>query len=531
MSQHKYPIIWEKLRQHADALKQIHLRDLFVEDSQRFQRFCRKQNGILIDFSKNFLNETTFELFIELANTCGLRDQIEALFRGDKLNHTENRAAWHTALRQPETTIDIKQELNRMKIFVNRVLSGEWVGFSGKRITDIVNIGIGGSHLGAALLTEALTAYRTPLNIHFASNADGISISSLITKLNPETTLFIITSKTFSTQETLLNAKALIQWFEATSGHSPYEQHVIGVSANSNAMTAFGLPLANQFRFWDFVVGRFSIWSTVGLVIALAIGFDQFEALLQGAAEMDEHFRQADFKENIPFLMALLDIFYINFWQAQTHAILPYHSHLKLLPGYLQQLCMESLGKSINNTGHEINYHTGNIIWGDLGSNGQHAFYQLLHQGKFFVPIDFIVPIQLEHHLSEYTDFNIANVLAQSQALMAGKNSADVYQEMEQQGVTKEEITRLLPHRVYPGNRPSTMIVLNKLTPETMGQLIALYEHKVFVQSVIWDINPFDQWGIELGKSLTKQYLSLMQNSSATDGILAHVQKIMTENQ
>ncbi|MFA5959537.1 MAG: glucose-6-phosphate isomerase [Tatlockia sp.] len=522
MNRKKNRQIWDKLALHAEVLKTVHLNDLFNANANRFRQLSFQLDNHLFDFSKNFLTEETLGLFDELAQSLDLSKQIDHLFQGKTCAMGNNPIGLHTALRCQENkellidghnlTQEIRQELKHMKVFIDQVLTGHWRGFSNKIITDVINIGIGGSYLGPLLLTETLTSYRTRLKVHFISSADGIHSFQLTRQLNPETTLFIIVSKTFTTKETLINANHLLKWFNEATGRSPFERHVIGVSANAALMHSFGIPKDNQFYLWDCIGGRFSIWSTVGLVSALAIGFEHFSQFLLGGYLVDQHFRKTDFKHNIPCILALLDFFYIQYWNTQTHAILPYHSYLRQFPAYLQQLSMESLGKSVTRAAKAIDYPTGNIIWGELGSNGQHAFFQLLHQGKLFIPIDLLVPMHLEHQQVEFTRFILANALAQSQALMQGKSREAVYQEMLLANFSVEEIKQLLPHRIYPGNRPSTTILLANLTPKTLGQILAIYEHKIFVQSVIWNINPFDQWGVELGKELADKYLHCLQN-------------------
>lgn len=516
--------IGHQLAAHAAVLKSKRLVSFFQEDPDRIQHFSWTFDNNFIDFSKNFLTKETLELFQTWAQAYQLPQKIQQLFAGNFLLQGQP-SGLHFVLRAQKDPriilnnrnihIEIQHELYRIQRFVQQVIESQWCGFTGKPITDVINIGIGGSDLGPALLTEALTPYQTRLNVHFVSNGDGIRTYQLTQRLNPETTLLIIVSKTFTTQETLLNAKTLLEWLQTATGQSLLAHQVIGVSANAPAMKAFGIPEAHQFHFWDFVGGRFSIWSSVGLAAALAIGFDHFAEFLAGGASIDAHFLNTDIQNNIPVIMALLDIFYIEYWQAQSKAVLPYHAYLKKLPAYLQQLSMESLGKSVNNSAETVDYPTGQIIWGDLGSNGQHAFYQLLHQGTLFIPVEFIVPLKFDHGLSHHTQFILANALGQAQALMQGQNQTDIYQTMQKQGFSPQDIEALLPYRVYPGNRPSTMILLSELTPKTMGQIIALYEHKVFVQSIIWDINPYDQWGVELGKTLAKKLLVFLENDSS----------------
>ena len=509
--------LWNQLSLHAKTMRKTALLALFNNDPHRFQHFSINYENHLFDFSKNFITNDTLNLFNKIAKSCQLAEHIDMLFHG-KITSMQKPIGLHTALRQQDkkitinghnVSIDIKNELQRMKNFVEKILEGTWCGYTHKPITDVVNIGIGGSDLGPSFLAEALTTYRTHLNVHFVSNGDGVDAHHLIKKLNPETTLFIIVSKTFSTQETFINANIFIRWFINTTQHNPLAQHIIGVSANPAKMNAFGIPEKNQFHFWDFIGGRFSVWSSVGLAAALAIGFDNFNEFLIGGQSIDEHFLHADFRENIPCILAFLDIFYINYWDAQSRAILPYHTYLKKLPTYLQQLSMESLGKSVDKEANAVGYLTGNLIWGELGLNGQHSFYQLLHQGTLFIPVDFIVPLQLEHHQKALTNFILANALGQAKALLVGKGPDELVQEL----LTNEQI-KFLPHRIASGNRPSSMILLADLTPRTIGQLFSLYEHKIFVQSVVWNINPFDQWGVELGKELAKKYMHELENIS-----------------
>ncbi len=507
--------VWRSLEDHAREIRELHMRDLFAEDSRRFERFSLIQGEMLLDYSKNHITTRTMELLDTLANQARLKDWIGRMFSGERINNTEERAVLHTALRAPadaEVMVDgrnvipeVHQVLARMEAFCARVRDGDWTGCTGKAITDIVNIGIGGSDLGPHMVSTALRPYwKDGLRAHFVSNVDGTDINETLAKLNPETTLFIIASKTFTTRETMTNAHTARQWFLDNSGndHSKVCRHFVAVSTNATAVQAFGIDRENMFEFWDWVGGRYSLWSAIGLPIALIVGMNNFRQLLAGAHEMDKHFRDTDFRHNMPVILGLLGVWYRNFLGASNHAILPYDHSLRLLPAYLQQADMESNGKGVDRDGHPVNCATGPIIWGQPGTNGQHAFYQLIHQGTELVPADFILPARTHHPISEHHEILTANCIAQTEALMRGKTEAEVREELAAAGLDQARIDALAPHKVFPGNKPTNTLILRQLTPFNLGKLIALYEHKIFVESVIWNINAFDQWGVELGKQL-----------------------------
>ncbi|MBE9486890.1 MAG: glucose-6-phosphate isomerase [Chloroflexi bacterium] len=510
---------WKALKAHRQELAQRHLRQLFSDDPQRAQRFSLHFDDILFDYSKHRITETTRRLLIDLAEQCELRKQIEQMFRGERINRTEQRAVLHVALRNrsPRPILvegrDVMPQINamleKMRVFCEQVRSGQWLGFTGRPVTDIVNIGIGGSDLGPLMVTEALKPYGDPnLRVHFVSNVDATHIRETLKALNPETTLFLIASKTFTTQETLANAHSARRWLLASlTAENAIARHFVAISTNTELVSNFGIDPANMFEFWDWVGGRYSLWSAIGLSIALSIGMDNFEELLLGAHQIDEHFRTAPFEQNIPVLMGLLGIWYNNFWDADSHAILPYDQYLHRFPAYFQQGDMESNGKRVTKEGREVDYSTGPIIWGEPGTNGQHAFYQLLHQGTKLVPADFLAAVESHNPLGDHQQLLLANFFAQPEALMMGKTAEEAHAEMEAEGLSTARIEQLLPHKVFPGNRPSSSFLFRKLTPKTLGMLIACYEHKIFTQGAIWDINPFDQWGVELGKQLAKKIL------------------------
>jgi len=516
---------WSALQAHCTALRDTHLRELFAKDPKRFQRFSRKLNDILFDFSKNRITDTTLRLLVDLAEQVDLRRKIDAMFRGDKINHTEGRAALHVALRNrsnrpiyvegQDVMPHVNAALAKMRCFCDAVHHGEWRGFSGKPIHDIVNIGIGGSDLGPKMVTTALMPYHHPrLDMHFVSNVDQTDLVQTLEPLDPETTLFLISSKTFTTQETMVNAHSARDWLLARAGNVPeaIAKHFVAISTNRDKVIEFGIDPVNMFEFWDWVGGRFSLWSPIGLSIALSVGMDHFEELLQGAHEVDLHFQTAPFQDNIPVLMALLGIWYNNFFEAETYAILPYDQNLKFFPAYLQQGDMESNGKSVTRSGQAVDYQTGPIIWGQPGTNGQHAFYQLIHQGTKLVPCDFIAAAQSHYDLPQHHDMLISNFLAQPEALMRGRTEDEVRAEL---GADADPV--LVASKVFPGNRPTNSILYTRLDPKTLGSLIALYEHKIFVQGAIWDINSFDQMGVELGKVLARAILpELKQEGVAT---------------
>ncbi|OUC05904.1 glucose-6-phosphate isomerase, partial [Litorilinea aerophila] len=510
---------WQALREHRQAMANVHMRDLFAQDPQRFERFSLRFEDILFDYSKNRITEQTMKLLMDLARQTHLGEKIEAMFRGEKINTTENRAVLHVALRNRANTPiyvdgeDVMPEVNRvldkMRRFSEAVRNGQWLGYTGQPITDIVNIGIGGSDLGPKMVTHALRPYGHPnLRVHYVSNVDATDLVETLKQVSPETTLFLVASKTFTTQETMTNAHSARDWFLATAqDEAAVAKHFVAISTNSEAVQAFGIDRENMFEFWDWVGGRYSLWSAIGLSIALYIGMDRFEELLTGAHKVDNYFRTTPFEENIPVVMGLLGIWYNNFWGAETHAILPYDQYLEHFATYFQQGDMESNGKSVTRDGQWVDYSTGPIIWGQPGTNGQHAFYQLIHQGTKLVPCDFLAPAQSHNPLGEHHTILLSNFFAQTEALMKGKTPEEVRAELEAQGISGEELLRLVPAKTFPGNRPTNSFLFKRLTPETLGSLIALYEHKIFVQGAIWDINSFDQMGVELGKVLAKTIL------------------------
>ncbi len=517
---------YSSLSAHHDEMSGVHMRDLFAEDAERFDKFSLTFKDILLDYSKNRINQKTMELLFSLAKESDLSERIQAMFSGEKINTTEDRAVLHVALRNRSNVpilVDgedvmpaVNAVLAKMRSFTESVRSGDWKGHTGKAITDIVNIGIGGSDLGPVMVTEALKPYgHQRLKVHFVSNVDGTHIVEAIKPLNPETTLFIVASKTFTTQETLTNAHTARDWLLADlKQESAVAKHFVALSTNEEAVSAFGIDTSNMFEFWDWVGGRYSLWSAIGLSIALYIGMDNFESLLQGAHDMDEHFSATEFEENLPVVLALLGIWYSNFFGAQTHAILPYDQYLHRFSAYFQQGDMESNGKGVCRDGSPVGYSTGPVIWGEPGTNGQHAFYQLIHQGTRVIPADFIAAAQTHNPVGEHHDILLSNYFAQTEALMLGKLPNEVRAELDAAGLAAEKIDALVPHKTFTGNRPTNSILYKKLTPETLGGLIAMYEHKIFVQGVIWDINSYDQWGVELGKQLAKVILPELQTDT-----------------
>ncbi|MGE8380612.1 MAG: glucose-6-phosphate isomerase, partial [Sphingobacterium sp.] len=509
---------YQYLVDHYIDINQQDLRELFVADPQRFEKFSILFEDILLDYSKNRVNEETMALLIQLAKECQLSEAIAAMFAGERINVTENRPVLHTALRNQSDRpvfVDgkdvmpaVKSVLAHVKTFTEQILSGEWKGYTDKQITDVVNIGIGGSDLGPVMVTEALKAYKSRLNVHFVSNVDGTHIAETLKGVNPETTLFLIASKTFTTQETMANAHTAKDWF-LSKGASEQDvaKHFAALSTNTDAVKAFGIDPQNMFEFWDWVGGRYSLWSAIGLSISLAIGFDNFEELLKGAYDADEHFRTSALEENIPVILALLGIWYNNFFEAESHAILPYDQYLHRFAAYFQQGDMESNGKYIDRNGERVDYQTGPIIWGEPGTNGQHAFYQLIHQGTKLIPCDFIAPANSLNPIGNHHQLLLSNFFAQTEALMNGKTEEEVVAELQKVGKSNEEVAELKTYKVFEGNRPTNSILLKKMTPRTLGRLIALYEHKIFVQGVIWNIYSFDQWGVELGKQLANNIL------------------------
>ena len=519
---------WHKLQQYFHSVSEVSIRSLFSADSERFGNWSQKVGMLFVDYSKHRLDETGLGLLIDLARARQLELRREQMFRGELINFTEKRAALHTALRSgtdrqikvngTDVIPQISAVMQRMSAFVQQVRSGEWIGYSGKPITDVVNIGIGGSDLGPRMLVRALDAYTEPrLNFHFVANVDGAEISTVLERVDPERVLFIVESKTFSTIETMTNAATARQWLLSHAGDpQAVSRHFVAVSTNTAAVSEFGIDPANMFEFWDWVGGRYSVWSAIGLPVALAIGMQGFTELLEGARLMDAHFQTAPLRRNLPVLLGLIGIWYCNFHGCRTHAILPYAQPLALLPDYLQQAEMESNGKCVTREGETVDYATAPVLWGGTGVNGQHAFFQLLHQGTQMVPADFIIPKHVPHTLTHHQQILYANFVAQTEALLHGRTSQQVADEMRSQGCADEEIAALAPHRSFPGNRPSTSIVLDRLCPQSLGSLLALYEHKIFVQGVIWDINSFDQWGVELGKQLAGTVLQEIQSARQT---------------
>jgi glucose-6-phosphate isomerase len=515
---------WQKLQAHFEANKDLRMQDLFAEDAQRVEKFHLHWKDFLLDYSKNRITAQTMTLLQELANEMGLSAAIQSYVGGDAINQTENRAVLHTALRSRETSpllvdgLDIRTEIAAVKAqikdFSERIISGSHKGFTGKSITDVVNIGIGGSDLGPAMLADALAYYQNHLNIHFVSNVDGDHVQEVLKKVNPETTLFVIVSKTFTTQETLSNAQTIREWFLKAGSEADIAAHFVAVSTNLQRVQAFGIAPENIFPMWDWVGGRFSLWSAVGLSIALVIGYEQFEHLLDGAADMDAHFSSAPFEENMPVIMALLSIWYNNFYGSESEALIPYTQYLQKLAPYLQQGIMESNGKSMGRDGQPVNYQTGTIIWGEPGTNSQHAFFQLIHQGTKLIPTDFIGFKKSLHGNTDHHDKLMANFFAQTEALLMGKTAEQVSAEFEKQHITGEKAAFLLPYKVFAGNKPTNTLLIEKLTPSALGSLLALYEHKLFVQGVIWNIFSYDQWGVELGKQLATSILDEMNGQS-----------------
>ncbi|MDE5431660.1 glucose-6-phosphate isomerase [Elizabethkingia meningoseptica] len=532
---------WAQLKEHF-AQTDFDLKNLFQEDMNRFSEFSVQKGDLLFDFSKNLINKETLQLLLNLAEESQLKDAIEKMFTGDFINQTENRAVLHTALRnfgEDKVTVngknideDIQRVLQQMKGFSEKVISGEHKGFSGKEITDVVNIGIGGSDLGPVMVCSALKHYKTKLNVHFVSNVDGNHIAEVVKNLNPETTLFIVASKTFTTQETMTNALSAKEWFLKAGKEEDVAKHFVALSTNIAAVKSFGIAEENIFEFWDWVGGRYSLWSAIGLSIVLAVGYDNFEKLLRGAQDTDKHFRNTEFSHNIPVLMALLGIWYRNFFDAGSYAILPYSQYLDRFAAYLQQGDMESNGKSVDRNGEFVDYETGPIIWGEPGTNGQHAFYQLIHQGTELIPADFIAYAKANNNLSDHQDKLMSNFFAQTEALAFGKTKEEVITELKASGKNEEEITFLTNFKTFTGNTPTNSFIFEELTPFSLGQLIAFYEHKIFVQGVIWNIFSFDQWGVELGKALANKILPELENNaeitshdSSTNGLINFYKK------
>ncbi len=510
---------WKGLDKHFSKMKNIHMKNMFKDDPDRFDKFSISFRDILFDYSKNIINENTISLLVELANELEVRDAVDQMFSGARINETENREVLHTALRNlsnrpvivdgKDVMPDINAVLDKMKIFSQKIISGEWKGYTGKRIKDIVNIGIGGSDLGPVMVTESLKPYIDPnITVHFVSNIDGTHITETLNKCNAENTLFMIASKTFTTQETMTNAETARNWFLESAGDMEHvKKHFVAISTNTEGVKNFGIDPDNMFVFWDWVGGRYSLWSAIGLSIACSIGFDNFRELLEGAYEMDKHFSETPLEKNIPVIMALLGIWYNNFFGAETHAILPYDQYMSRFPAYFQQGDMESNGKYIARDGKPVDYQTGPVLWGEPGTNGQHAFYQLIHQGTKLVPCDFLAPAVSHNQVGDHHRILLSNFFAQTEALMNGKTEKEVVNELRAAGNDDAKIDNLKSFKIFKGNKPTNSILFKKLTPGTLGSIIAMYEHKIFVQGIIWNIYSFDQWGVELGKQLAKKIM------------------------
>lgn len=522
------------------------MRDMFLNDDKRYSKFSVICDDIVVDYSKNIITDRTMKLLFRLAEECGLRNAIDRMFSGDRINETEGRAVLHIALRNRsnkpvcvdgvDVMPDINDVLKKMKVFSEDLISGDWKGYSGKAITDIVNIGIGGSDLGPLMVTEALLPYRRPgMRVHFVSNIDGTQISDTLKKLSPATTLFMIASKTFATFETMTNAHTARKWFlDAVRNESYIERHFVAISTNTHEVEKFGINPANMFKFWEWVGGRYSLWSAIGLSIACSTGFENFTELLEGAHAMDMHFRDTPFEKNIPVILALIGIWYVNFFGAETEAILPYDQSMHRFPAYLQQANMESNGKSADRSGKPVGYRTGPIIWGEPGTNGQHAFYQLIHQGTRMIPCDLLAPAHSHNPIGNHHAILLSNFFAQTEALMKGRTRDEVIAELRSSGMSADKIMQQAPFKICGGNRPTNSILFRKLTPATLGKIIAMYEHKIFVQGVIWNIFSFDQWGVELGKQLAdKIYRELndgdaaFSHDSSTNGLINQYKKFL----
>lgn len=536
---------WKSLEQHSGEMKEVHMKDLFEKDADRFKKHSHTFNDIVIDFSKNIINDETLKHLFQLANECKLKDAIESMFNGAIINETEQRSVLHVALRNfsdkpiysegKNVMDDVRRVQEQMKKFCRQIHSGEWKGYTGKKIKYIINIGIGGSDLGPFMVTEALKPYwKEGMQAYFVSNVDATHIAETLKKVNAEETLFLIASKTFTTQETMTNALTARDWFLQSAKDERFvAKHFVALSTNEKEVTKFGIDKHNMFEFWDWVGGRYSLWSAIGLSIALTIGYENFEELLKGAHEVDKHFRDTEFEKNLPVLMALISLWYVNFFDAQTEAILPYDQYLHRFAAYFQQGNMESNGKSVDRNGEEVEYHTGPIIWGEPGTNGQHAFYQLIHQGTLLIPCDFIAPAQTHNPIGDHHQKLLSNFFAQTEALMNGKPEEEVENELIKQGRNDKEIARLTPFKIFSGNRPTNSILVKKITPFSLGELIALYEHKIFVQGIIWNIFSFDQWGVELGKQLANKILPELENEenisshdASTNGLINVYKKL-----
>ncbi|MBB5396358.1 glucose-6-phosphate isomerase [Mucilaginibacter sp. AK015] len=529
---------YKYLTDHYIDIVSKSLKELFEADNQRFEKFSLQFDDLLLDYSKNRIDDETVALLIQLARECGVNKAVEAMYSGEKINVTEGRPVLHIALRNRSNTPiyvegkdvmpDVNRVLNQMKYFSEAIISGEWKGYTGKAITDVVNIGIGGSDLGPVMVTEALKAYKNHLNLHFVSNVDATHIVETLKTVDPETTLFLVASKTFTTQETMGNAHSARDWFIKNGGKDEdVAKHFVALSTNTEGVEKFGIDTKNMFEFWDWVGGRYSLWSAIGLSISLSIGFENFVELLDGAHAMDNHFKDAPLEQNLPVILALIGIWHNNFFEAETQAILPYDQYMHRFAAYFQQGDMESNGKHVDRNGKHVDYQTGPVIWGEPGTNGQHAFYQLIHQGTKLIPCDFIAPAQSHNPLGEHHNMLLSNFFAQTEALMNGKTEDEVIAELKKAGKTDEEIEKIAPFKVFEGNRPTNSILVKKITPRTLGSLIAMYEHKIFVQGIIWNIYSFDQWGVELGKQLAGKILpelkddaEVTSHDSSTNGLI-----------
>ncbi|MGA7978772.1 MAG: glucose-6-phosphate isomerase [Chromatiaceae bacterium] len=519
---------WKALEAHWSQMSQVHMRDLFAADPTRAERMSVRAADIFVDYSKNIITEETLGLLVDLADAIDLSGWIRRMFAGDRINNTERRAALHVALRNrskrpiyvdgEDVMPAIRAVLEQMEHFVTRVRGGDWVGYTGKRIRDVVNIGIGGSNLGPLMVCEALRPYQSDdLRVHFVSNVDGTHLAETLKHLDPETTLFAVASKTFTTQETMTNAESARDWLvEALGNKVAVRDHFVAVSTHAEQVAKFGIDTKHMFGFWDWVGGRYSLWSAIGLPVALAIGMDRFRELLEGAYAMDQHFQSAALRENVPVILGLIGVWYGNFAGARTHAVLPYDEYLRYLPAYLQQGDMESNGKGVTRDGTAVEYFTGPVVWGEPGTDGQHAFFQLIHQGTQLIPADFIAPVHSHNEMGDHHAKLMANFFAQTEALMRGRTADEARAEMEAAGLSPTRIAELVPHRTFPGNRPTNSILVDSVTPRTLGALIALYEHRIFTQGVVWGINSFDQWGVELGKQLASVILEEIQAGKVT---------------
>jgi len=536
---------WKDLFTHFEQIKETNMKTLFKEDTSRFENFSAQFNDIFVDYSKNIINEETLDLLTKLAEKCSVKDGIKSMFEGDAINATEGRAVLHTALRnQSDRSVlidgkdvmpEVKAALAKMKAFADQITSGQWLGYTGKPIKNIVNIGIGGSDLGPVMVTEALKPYAAHgIKPYFVSNVDGTHIAETLKEVNAEETLFMIASKTFTTQETMTNAHSAKDWFLSQGANeADVAKHFVALSTNAKSVAEFGIDTNNMFEFWDWVGGRYSLWSSIGLSIACTIGFENFEELLTGAFEMDEHFRTTDLEDNIPVILALIGLWYGNFFDAESEAILPYDQYLHRFAAYFQQGNMESNGKYVDRNGEKVSYQTGPIVWGEPGTNGQHAFYQLIHQGTKLIPCDFLAPANSHNPIGDHHEKLLSNFFAQTEALMNGKTKEEVTEELKAAGKSSEEIDEIAAFKVFEGNRPTNSILFNQLTPRVLGSLVAMYEHKIFVQGVIWNIFSFDQWGVELGKVLAKKILPelsgeevISSHDSSTNGLINTYKKM-----